>query len=614
MPYHRCAGKMRSGAAWTIALAAAGIPAAAAAAQYTLAPITVTGELAYAVAQRDFRLREDEVEQFLNLRVNANTFIWQPWFARLSGGLNFGIRNTERDTSSDDSTLTGGHARVRVFPGSRFPFEAYYERDDSRNDSRSLIGAEPDQPAARSVVINDYLSTRYGVTQSYSSPRATYYTFRAEHNDITDDGGTDRLDAVDFGVSGMAGRHSLSLNTKFRNLEIAEPRERTQDFRALLTHSFRPTRTSSVNNQLDLDRETNRFADSGTEQTTSTLQYNGFGTWAPPGARKPLNLYGTARVDMIRFDARRDEFASASSAENYDLSASAVYDWSRHLQYYGGASAGMNSSSGSASDTFTTQFAGTRYRPDDIPLGRWSYNWSAAADLTNETGDTSSQSLGAGAGHGLARNWVTGTNSNLALNLSQSLTARETTDEAQSQQDLMDQVALRWARQSGPGQTFAGVSLSDNRTFGDDAGDTQLLNVQVNQNLQFGRYASLTGGITGQWSRFSDEDVGDGAPRTSQSVAANVRYAHNRVFQVPRLSFTSELVVLDSDYESREIQTLDAEERLVRERLADRSWNNELTYRIGRLELALIGRLAEFNDEREQTVMLRARRFFARRF
>ena len=65
------------------------------------------------------------------------------------------MRDEARDTEDRSGVLTTGNARLKLFPASRFPFEAFVERTDSDTDG-DLTGL-------------DLETTRYGVPLAYEA-------------------------------------------------------------------------------------------------------------------------------------------------------------------------------------------------------------------------------------------------------------------------------------------------------------------------------------------------------------------------------------------------------------------------------------------------------------
>ncbi|MBW2421785.1 MAG: hypothetical protein JRH19_24825, partial [Deltaproteobacteria bacterium] len=61
----------------------------------------------------------------------GESYIWRPWLATWNGGLGLSSVWTH---SQDDSTslVITGDGTIRIFPQSRFPFEAYLVIQDTR--------------------------------------------------------------------------------------------------------------------------------------------------------------------------------------------------------------------------------------------------------------------------------------------------------------------------------------------------------------------------------------------------------------------------------------------------------------------------------------------------
>ncbi len=126
-----------------------------------VAPIGFHGSLAYDLRVQDVgkagdEPRERSMQQFVTARLDAVTYLWQPWFATLSGalGLTTGWSDEGSGTPTSRDQFATGRAQLNLFPSSRFPFEAHYEVTDTRVDG-GLVALQP----AR--------WTRMGVSQSY---------------------------------------------------------------------------------------------------------------------------------------------------------------------------------------------------------------------------------------------------------------------------------------------------------------------------------------------------------------------------------------------------------------------------------------------------------------
>jgi hypothetical protein len=108
------------------------------------APVVVTGNLGYEFRVQRGDFQEPAVNHLLYARMDAATYLWQPWFARLTGGLGLSGSWTGITGGIGVGGGAGGYtfdrfvtgtAQLSLFPVSRFPFEAHVDVTDSRNDT-----------------------------------------------------------------------------------------------------------------------------------------------------------------------------------------------------------------------------------------------------------------------------------------------------------------------------------------------------------------------------------------------------------------------------------------------------------------------------------------------
>lgn len=134
-----------------------------------LAPIrlshSVGGNLGY-MYQRSASDQSMNINQGLTLavytRLNASSFIWQPWLARVTSTLGISFINSHASTNttptySSVSTAITGDAVLKLLNTSRFPFKARFYREDSRSDASYAATNTANQ------------RTGYDLSQSYKS-------------------------------------------------------------------------------------------------------------------------------------------------------------------------------------------------------------------------------------------------------------------------------------------------------------------------------------------------------------------------------------------------------------------------------------------------------------
>jgi hypothetical protein len=198
-----------------------------------------------------------------------------------------------------------------------------------------------------------------------------------------------------------------------------------------------------------------------------------------------------------------------------------------------------------------------------------------------------------------------------SFNLAQSVGALRDSQSARWTRALVHSAGVFWqGAGDGASQSHASVSASDSRSWAEQSGSFQLVNLQVSRRDRLSRYASTNGNLTLQAARSdtSQVDVITGTPRPAspgwqQFHSGSVSYEHQRAFDVPRLRYTALLALDSQQLERRFDGNVDA----PRERISA-SLENRLDYAIGRLETRLSARWVRFDDRRVATLFAHVQR------
>jgi hypothetical protein len=528
---------------------------------------------------------------FTTLLGTAETYLWQPWFAQLRGNLGVSAFYNRTESGETGAGVGGnpeqtsygwnGGGRVNVFPFSRFPFEAYLDKSDSRTDA-TLFTQSVD-------------NLRLGLRQRYQTPRGDQnYAFSWDRSILSQSFTNvpeieDTLDV--FVVNGSYGipDHSLAAGIQWdrnrRNDGFA-----SDNLTAVAQHTWVPSAHWNLNTNASL-RNTEISQPPVSDTETRFAQIYSLGNWTP--ADRPLTAFGTLRLATTR------SRSGASETDGYDAAAAAAatYYYSRNTSFSGSLS--VNTSD---IETFTTVVASAYHAADAIALGPWQYFWNASGTVNNvaggsNEGTSASATLGQSLSRSLGQWWGGETNTNLGLSLG--TTAGSGAFASSSTAGLNGN--LSWTRSIGSTQATASLSVSDNMTFGDVESDFLLVNAQATLNGQLSRYSAWNGNLTAQWTRENRDNPQLGALATelvrSQTgstqtyLNANVGYTHFRVFGVPRLVLTSNLRTYSNDVKRSEgnllalpvfpgLDTGDIRETAL-------EWDNRLFYTIGKTELEL---------------------------
>lgn len=540
-----------------------------------------------------------------DVSIGAATYIWQPWFVQLAGGV--GLSATQTDSSGEastgDSTNVTGNFGLQVFPSSRFPFQLNYSRSDSRT-SGDFFGL-------------DYTTDRWSLRQSYRTRGGgTTMSLSADRSTIDSrDFGRDTVDAVGADYATSWDKQQLSINTSYSENDRADLGTGTRQLQAGLQHVYRPDPNLSADSLLSYNRTDQRFRLLGPaieSQVTELRQYSTLATWRPDDEH-PLQVLGTLRA----FDGRTERAgATAADVRSLGGTAALTYRFSDRLNTFATLSASQVDSENETQALYT-ESVGVSYT--FLPRQVWSSTYVANTSVTagHVHGDNAvSQSTGgAQFGHTLSRVLGGNERSSWLLSLGQNFGAFYETDRG-STRNLVHSAGLSW-RYSG-GETFnrtayASLSFSDSRNYGAIESRFSLVNLQLSGQAQFSQYSVGSANFTVQHtSQESGSFVFPGGsvplPQArisdNTSVSGSLSYQHVRFMKVPRLFFTSQFTAYQNNF-SRAAGDPNAPPEQV-------SWTfeNRIDYFIGRLNLRFGVRLAEIDGRENALLFARINRAF----
>ncbi|MEN8205568.1 MAG: hypothetical protein ABFS24_06105 [Pseudomonadota bacterium] len=566
-----------------------------------LPPIRYWGEFGYDFRLEKFESGNDLQENAGIVRLNAMTYLYQPWFAIVEGGVGFDLRRTDRDTEDTTSDHITGDGLLRLFPRSRFPFETFAERTDSRTDS-DLGGLDVER-------------TRYGFMQRYTSLGGSASRLRYEHTDLVNDTtGANNLnetrndvaDLVQASYNKNIGAHSIYFDSNLNRIDRKETSQRTETLFSSLRHTYSPGPSLTAEDMLtynvtDLEQETSNTK-------TGLLQFNSFGFWRPETER-PLRVNATLRV-LGRENEANSESNTAQSATG---TLGATYDWSPRWIFNGSTGiTGINTEDDRQVSTF--QALGANYNSEQFMLGGFDSSWFTQFDLRNNTDEEGSvQGAGITPGYNLRRDLFTGQNSSLMFDGSQSISFVADTDNFNSQR-LLSFMSLTWNSRGTSTSRLVRLSANDSRTYasGERAaeveGEFQLVNLQASLDKRLDMTSSLSGNLTIQATRNSRPGgfaaAGDENGEWVSTSSVDLTYFDTMVFGVPRLTFRSTLRFISDSY----LPVVDTPDTMNGRE--EKRWENRLEYTIGRMQFRAIGQISEIQDQQQLFVLFQVRRLF----
>ncbi|MDH5470159.1 MAG: hypothetical protein OEX75_06180, partial [Gammaproteobacteria bacterium] len=290
-------------------------------------PVRVWGELGYDFRQENFENGNDALENAIITRLNGSTYLYQPWVATIEGGIGLDLRRTERDTVDTSSNNVTGYGRLRLFPQSRFPFEAFADVTDSRSDS-DLAGLDVER-------------TRVGFIQRYTSTRGDAYKLRYEHtkhlNDSRSSAGTsvvreDVADLVQASYNKSFNAHNIYFDSQLNVVDRVDSPDRNKTMFTSLRHTYTPGPTLSAEDMLTYN--VTDLQQALTDIRTGVLQLHSIGFWRPRTDR-PLRINATLRA----LDRTTESGGVDSSLQSATGTIGATYQWTPRWLFSGSAGA-----------------------------------------------------------------------------------------------------------------------------------------------------------------------------------------------------------------------------------------------------------------------------------
>jgi hypothetical protein len=577
---------------------------------WTLAPLRYSGTVL--LDGRWLRL-EDGTRSRLGVVFNDIEFathVWQPWFIQLRAGLGtLAARDTTLgpDAPATHSTSTGltGRFSVSVFPVSRFPFEFRADVSDSRVRGDTLG--------------TDYRSERVSVNQAYRPETGSdSYSLYLEHSRLIPSvGAADTVDSLRGTALREFADHSFEL-TGFASLnERSDSDERSRISTLTARHGFHPASTLHVDTLATWNDEQLRSGGGASrfDSSTDIRQVSSFATWRPregewlysPSA--PLYLTGSVRL----VDAASDSATAQQRVRTLNSSFGASQDLTREWRLAASVSAARASTDGAATLNAATGNALVTFSPANLSIGDWSYTptANAAVGVARITDAGDRRTAGAQLSHGVSRGFAFRDTDSVSLNLTQSLGALHDSRAQQWLRALAHSASVYW---QGTGeavsQSYAGLSASDARSWAEEGGSFQLVNLQFSRRTQLSRNASWSGNLTWQATRSDTAQIDaftgtrrQAAPSWQNFTSGSVTFEHQRAFDVPRLRYTALLAANSVQLEQRAFGDIEA----PRERITA-SLENRVDYAIGRLEARLSARWVRFDERSVATVFARVQR------
>lgn len=550
-------------------------------ADLALAPIRYWGDFTYEHRIENYTQSENQIRKLATVNLKANTFLWQPWFARVNAGVGLTYNMLDREHSgSSNGEIVTGDAQLLMLPQSRFPLELHFNSQDSRVTGNAL-GSAP------------YSNTRYGLSQKYRSldgslnAQASY-----DHNLQTTAGqADDTSDLFTVSLGKVIDRNQFNFDGSREKAERRSSKINYLRNNLIARHSYRPDPSFSMENMasiVETEDDTTSFINNNRQLQLTTNTF-----WRP--RNKPV--YGNAGA---RYYASLNENGSATSdSKTLNAYGGINYDVTRAFRLTGNMTANGTQNSGTSALT-STQSLGARYNPEYIYLGKFQYNWNSSANVLNRNGgEFNGRHLTAQLGHNILRRFNTRPGLEYSANFSQSIVTEYDTV-ADDINRINNSLSLTWRKSKGTGNVYARLMGSDSRTIASPRYEVyQFINLQITSSKALTHKSALSGNITINATRNELPNTPTGGFATTSS--ANLVYRQVMVFNIPRLYFISDLKF---DTELTRPLIID------REKQDRRIWENRLDYTVGRLQMRLSLRVSKINKTSYNILMFRVKRLF----
>jgi len=500
--------------------------------------------------------------------INAETYIWQPWFAIADMSLIYTgdssnnssdiynsslgrVAAVESETSSD--ILTGDFG-LNLLPRSKTPFSLRAQVTDSRVEYGE-VGVTP------IVFVGKEYSTSYiGLRQSLLMGLGSLQ-FRYDHRSSGEQGGGEYTNnSIGLNADLRWAKQRLVVRTSYDkgSYDLSERANKNfvfdvSSFYAASRHFRLDTKASIYQYDrsfLDAESIERRFSRRDIAQVSSNAFYRPVSV--------PLSLSAGVRVsstdgraggvttnDQLQVSLMSGAFYRINQNMRLDLSFSSIF------KRVGDVSSGDH-----------RQHLGWRY--DSPLLGRINknitYKWYMAANVDgsrNTTGEV--YSIGSSLGQNLSRVFYfgerTGT-TNLRVFANQAI--KYTSSRASSAGDKVARIdhslSSAFNQRIWGGQTLLQATLSDSRDVMDSSDVRQLVNFQFNRTQDVTGNSSLTGNYTAQYVLHEYEEIANYAgvdeftgqvvsigdvvrrERDVVTMSGGIRYNHTRLFGVSRLT------------------------------------------------------------------------------
>jgi hypothetical protein len=569
---------------------------------WSLPPVRLGGSISYSKRRDSFDGGDSENSGFIGtLNASTNTFIWQPWFARLNANIGF-TKSTDQSEvggfgSSTSNVMITGRGRLSVLEQSRFPFEAHFERSDNRV-SNDL------------AVANGYASQRYGFTQRYAKPNGSMMFGWDRSTQTSGDTGDDRQDSLVLQISHSLGSHHLQFNGDRTTNRHEMTGENANQDSLSVQHNYSAGSELSMANMANVSRSDLHLVQGESKTRLMQLSSNVF--WRPD--ELPMTVSGGVRLYGLTGDS-----SITGTGEPLNTQASVInayagvnYEYSRFTRLNASFNASSIDSNG-LRIAQTSQSVGVNHQPDDIDLGFARYSWGTSATASAQRGgDQSERGLILQISHRLSQNFKLEGGSTITVDGSQGLTASANNRTVDSTavtdtplpptRQLIHSGSVSWDRYEQSGMQQVRLSISDARALDGAQDYFQLLNFQASNSMPMSGHSFWSGSLTLQMMRqgnngtYSSVTSNEGVTTSGNGL---ITYQNQRLFGLRNLRFGSDLRLNIQSQQTQVSQQTQLSPQSPFSLLESRTsqevaaWINRIDYSIGRTQIRLSASISQ---------------------
>lgn len=554
----------------------------------------------------------------MNLMISTKGFIWRPWLSTLSGGLGISAEKVNSSKYPSASQNLIGDLKFDLFPRSRFPFLASYERKrDQLDDNRFGI------TTATEIISMDqkYLTlseTAYSVSYERRKVDATASGYGERDGRYNP---KDVSDKLNFNISKAYGNHDIKFANELYQVEHLATTDNRKTANILLKDRYAPKPGLTVDTTANFS-ETKERLSFGTElipsynNTTQHIQQlTSYTFWAPPDKSFTSNAgirYFSLENSQNIVKSEGPLLSSGSNRiANVDIFGGTIHNITENLSL--SENGAINQNLTGAKELRTNLNGLLSYSSDETTISKLSWNWFTNLSLTHNTTDKQkSLYIRPKLGHNLSRSISTGDGSRLKVLFSQSYSLQQYLSSggyanpesvSDSKQELIHKGALGWSIKGSRGFARVRLSISDIRSMEEtesfDEDVFQRSSFQTAANWRLSRFSHIVGDFMFQISKRKNKIFNLDEDDTYSN--GSITYQNMKLFGVRRLAFSSMFRVRDDSIFYNE------DEENEKERL---SFENKLFYSIGRIQATMNLTLSQVAGENRSLFMIRIARAF----